>query len=80
MLNPGANASEFQRILLAEELFPDRHFLSERYLILFFYAKHFTYTSTKEACTFRDQIDKVKPPGARIVDISRDTLESHRAF
>ena len=80
MLNPGANASEFQRILLAEELFPDRHFLSEQYLILFFYSKYLTYTSTKGTYTFRDQIDEVKPPDAGIVGISRDTLESHPAF
>jgi len=49
-------------------------------VILYFYPKDDTPGCTKEACSFRDNLARVKRKGAVILGISTDSVDSHRKF
>jgi peroxiredoxin Q/BCP len=49
-------------------------------VVLYFYPKDETPGCTKEACSFRDALQKLAKTGAVIVGVSADTRESHQAF
>jgi thioredoxin-dependent peroxiredoxin len=48
--------------------------------LLYFYPKDGTPGCTKEACAFRDAWDSYQGAGLRVVGVSIDTDERHRAF
>lgn len=49
-------------------------------LVLYFYPKDDTPGCTKEACSFRDNISKIKELGAEIIGVSPDDSKSHKKF
>jgi thioredoxin-dependent peroxiredoxin len=49
-------------------------------IVLYFYPKDFTMGCTKEACSFRDQWEKVLSMNATVVGISSDGPETHANF
>ncbi len=49
-------------------------------MILYFYPKDDTPGCTKEACSFRDDFQKIKEKGAVVLGISVDRLGSHKKF
>jgi thioredoxin-dependent peroxiredoxin len=49
-------------------------------IVLYFYPKDFTAGCTKEACTFRDNWNKVLSLGATIVGVSSDDPGTHARF
>ena len=49
-------------------------------IILYFYPKDDTPGCTKEACSFRDDIAKIKKKGAIILGVSVDDVASHKRF
>ena len=49
-------------------------------VIVYFYPKDFTMGCTKEACTFRDDWDRIASLGATVVGISSDSVETHSKF
>lgn len=49
-------------------------------LVLYFYPKDDTPGCTSEASQFRDLYDEFMKKGARIVGVSRDSVESHQRF
>ena len=49
-------------------------------ILLFFYPKNETRVCTQEACSFRDRHEQFLLLGVQVVGISRDSLESHKAF
>jgi thioredoxin-dependent peroxiredoxin len=49
-------------------------------IVLYFYPKDFTMGCTKEACSFRDNWEKVLSLGATVVGISSDNQETHANF
>lgn len=51
-----------------------------RKVVLYFYPKDDTPGCTAEACSFRDNIEKIQKQGAVVLGISRDTIESHEKF
>ncbi len=59
------------------------HTLSEykgKWVILYFYPKDDTPGCTKEACSFRDDILKLRKLGAQVLGVSLDSAESHARF
>ena len=48
--------------------------------VLYTYPKDDTPGCTKEACSFRDSHADLKEAGIRVVGVSLDDLDSHRAF
>ncbi len=49
-------------------------------VVLYFYPKDDTPGCTKEACSFRDNLARVRSKGAIILGVSRDDLASHAKF
>lgn len=48
--------------------------------VVYFYPKDDTPGCTKEACNFRDNLDKFKELGVPIYGISVDSIDSHKKF
>ena len=49
-------------------------------VILYFYPKDQTPGCTKEACNFRDNLEKFNEFGAKVLGVSVDDVDSHRSF
>lgn len=49
-------------------------------VILYFYPKDDTPGCTKEACSFRDELNKFEKANAAILGVSADDLDSHQKF
>ena len=57
-----------------------KNFLRRKNVVLYFYPKDDTPGCTKEACSFRDNLQPIRSLGAEIVGVSLDSVESHRKF
>ena len=51
-----------------------------KWLVVYFYPKDDTPGCTKEACSFRDNLEEIRKRGVVILGISKDTVESHKKF
>lgn len=49
------------------------------WVLLYFYPKDFTSGCTKEACSLRDNFEKLKKM-VKIIGVSADSIESHKKF
>ena len=49
-------------------------------VVLYFYPKDDTSGCTKEACSFRDNLARVKKKGAILIGVSADSVNSHQKF
>src|SRR5260370_23822889 len=54
--------------------------LKGRTIVLYFYPKDDTSGCTKEACSFRDNLARVRKKGTELFGISADSVESHEKF
>lgn len=54
--------------------------LKGQWVVLYFYPKNDTPGCTTEACSFRDNINRLIKQQATIIGISLDSVESHQAF
>ena len=54
--------------------------IGDKILIIYFYPKDFTPGCVKEACSFRDNMEKFVESGARVVGISSDSVGTHSKF
>lgn len=52
----------------------------DKYVVLYFYPKDNTPGCTKEACNFRDNMDKLSSNGVVVIGVSTDSESSHRSF
>jgi peroxiredoxin Q/BCP len=50
------------------------------WVVAYFYPKDDTPGCTAESCSFRDSFEEFTDAGARVVGISSDSVESHKAF
>lgn len=50
------------------------------WVVLYFYPKDFTPGCTKEVCTFRDDVIKLRRAGAQVLGVSLDDVKSHAEF
>jgi peroxiredoxin Q/BCP len=55
-------------------------FFDKKNIVLYFYPKDETVGCTKEACTFRDNYEKLTKLGAEVLGVSGQTVESHQSF
>ena len=79
-LKVGDRAPVFDSLTESGEKFSLSDQIGKSNVVLYFYPKDFTAGCTKEACTFRDNWDKVTSLGATIVGISSDSPETHSRF
>ena len=49
-------------------------------VVLYFYPRDDTPGCTKQACSFRDEMDEIVTEGAVVLGVSTDSAESHQAF
>ncbi len=49
-------------------------------VVLYFYPKDDTPGCTKEACSFQDNLTRLKKKGAVVLGVSADSVESHSKF
>lgn len=49
-------------------------------VILYFYPKDDTPGCTREACSFRDSMQRLSGHGAVVLGVSKDSIESHNRF
>lgn len=49
-------------------------------VVLYFYPKDDTPGCTKEACSFRDNIQRITQKGAVVLGVSADSVQSHKKF
>lgn len=78
-LQPGQQAPDFR--------LPDQqgriHALADfrgKWLALYFYPKDDTPGCTRQACAFRDDLDKLRTLDAEVIGVSVDTVQSHAGF
>jgi peroxiredoxin Q/BCP len=57
-----------------------KNFLGKKNVVLYFYPKDDTPGCTKEACSFRDNLQPIRNTGAEIIGVSLDSIESHGKF
>jgi len=57
-----------------------KDFIGKKNVVLYFYPKDDTPGCTKEACSFRDNMDSVRKMSAEIIGVSLDSVESHKKF
>lgn len=57
-----------------------KDFLGKKNVVLYFYPKDDTSGCTREACSFRDNLQPLRSLGAEIIGISTDSVESHKKF
>ena len=57
-----------------------KDFIGKKNVVLYFYPKDDTPGCTKEACSFRDNLQSVRNYGGEIVGVSLDGVESHKKF
>ena len=55
-------------------------YLDNKYVILFFYPKDFTFVCPTELHAFQDKLSEFENRGCQIVGCSTDTAESHAAY
>ena len=51
-----------------------------QWVVLYFYPKDDTPGCTQEACTFRDDLNRLKALGAQVIGVSMDDAASHAKF
>ena len=49
-------------------------------VVLYFYPRDDTPGCTKQACSFRDDMDEISAEGAVVLGVSTDSAESHQKF
>jgi peroxiredoxin Q/BCP len=54
--------------------------LKGEWVVVYFYPKDDTPGCTAESCSFRDSFEDFTDAGARVIGISSDSVDSHKAF
>lgn len=80
MLQPGAKAPEFSLPSSTGETISLNDFIGKKRVILYFYPRDNTPGCTKEACSFRDNLDAIENKDAVVLGVSKDSLKSHDKF
>jgi len=79
-LKVGDTAPDFSSAADSGKTVSLKDFLGKKNVVLYFYPKDETPGCTKEACGFRDNIEKLKSLDAEVLGVSYDSVESHVAF
>jgi peroxiredoxin Q/BCP len=57
-----------------------KDFVGKKNVVLYFYPKDDTPGCTREACSFRDNLQPIRDMGAEIIGVSLDSIQSHSRF
>jgi peroxiredoxin Q/BCP len=79
MLKIGQKAPDFKLVSGDGKTISLKDFAGKK-IVLYFYPKDNTSGCTKEACSFEDNLKKIKGKGAVVIGISADSIDSHEKF
>ena len=79
MLKTGIKAPDFSLPDQNGEYHTLRQYRGQK-VIVYFYPKDSSSGCTKEACSFRDRMPKIRKNGAVILGISADSVKAHKKF
>jgi len=57
-----------------------QHYLGKQRVVLYFYPKDDTPGCTKEACSFRDNMENIQAKDTIVLGVSADSFKSHEKF
>jgi peroxiredoxin Q/BCP len=80
MLKVGDKAPDFKLKSDKDQEVSLKDFLGKSDVVLYFYPKDNTTGCTKEACSFRDNIQPIQANNAVVLGISPDSVKSHQNF
>jgi len=80
MLKPGDKAPDFTLLSDKNDQISLSDFSGKADVVLYFYPKDNTSSCTKEACSFRDNLDVIKMKNATVLGVSPDSVKSHQNF
>ena len=78
-VQPGDQAPDFEGSTGDGKILGLKDFAGKN-IVLYFYPKDDTPGCTKEACSFRDNIQPIRSLGAEVIGVSVDSAESHKKF
>lgn len=76
----GDQAPDFEGPTSDGSLLGLKDFAGKKNVVLYFYPKDDTPGCTREACSFRDNLQSIRGMGAEIVGVSLDSIQSHDKF
>ena len=76
----GDDAPSFEGLTADGSKLSLQDFIGKKNVVLYFYPKDDTPGCTKEACSFRDNLQPIRAIGAEIVGVSLDSIQSHSKF
>jgi peroxiredoxin Q/BCP len=79
-VKPGDPAPDFQGPTSDGSRLGLKDFIGKRNVVLYFYPKDDTPGCTREACSFRDNLQPIRNMGAEIIGVSLDSIDSHARF
>lgn len=79
-LKKGDKAPAFESIDDAGKPFKSDSVVGKKVVVLFFYPASFTGGCTKQACSFRDDLQKLQDLGCEVIGISGDTAATQAKF
>ncbi|HZT81723.1 MAG TPA: peroxiredoxin [Gemmataceae bacterium] len=79
-LKKGDKAPSFQATDDQGKVWKSSDHVGKKVVVVYFYPADFTGGCTKQACTFRDDMDKLKDKGIEVVGVSGDSARTHALF
>jgi thioredoxin-dependent peroxiredoxin len=76
----GDTAPAFQGVDQNGQTVKSSDVVGKSIVLLYFYPKDFTGGCTKEACGFRDRMADLQKDDVKLIGVSFDTADSHKAF
>src|SRR5437588_12421417 len=76
----GDKAPSFQSIDENGKTWKSSDVVGKKVLVLYFYPADFTGGCTKQACGFRDAVEKLSGQGIEVVGVSGDSAATHTLF
>ena len=80
MLKAGDKAPDFVLLSDKDDEVRLSDLLQKKIVVLYFYPKDNTSGCTKEACSFRDNFEKIEVKNAAILGVSPDSVKTHKNF
>ncbi len=76
----GDKAPAFESVDENGKPFKSSDIVGKKIVVLYFYPADFTGGCTKQACGFRDDIEKLNSKGVVVIGVSGDSVDTHKLF
>lgn len=76
----GDRAPSFQGVDESGKTWNSADHVGKKVVVLYFYPADFTGGCTKQACGYRDDVEKLAGKGVEVVGVSGDTPKTHQMF